>query len=285
MTAPGLNASIVETVSASFSNGTIIKSTVLGEMALVYNPTPGFESLSPTQNATIRLDNFALLEKVAANPILATTPPNSSTPGTYTVSIPQVTGKPHPAVAFKYQLHLDEPSLVAQSPVIVTPLWKIEPHQASVIVNYTLNPQFVFPDSTDASSITLKNVLLTISLSPYSAAKATSALTQPEGAFRKSTSTVYWKLPELTVETTNKRLLARFKIEGEGEAKPGIVEARWEAGGLGSKLGISVAEDGRISGEGDPFADEKKEDDNAGEENWKEVPVERRLISGRFIAE
>lgn len=288
MLLPGLNASIVETVNAWFNAGTITKSSMLGEMALVYNPTPGFETLSPTQTSTIRLDNFALLEKVAANPVLATPASNTSTPGIYTVSLPQITNKPHPAIAFKYQLHLDESSLPTHSPVMLTPNWKIEPNQASVIVNYALNPSFT--QTSNTGSITLKNVLLTISLSPTSSAKAISALMQPEGGFRKATSTVYWKLSELTVETKVKRLIARFKTEGEGEAMPGQVGARWEINGLGSGLGVSLNEEvGRGSGESDPFADEsgEKKDDGEGDGEgvWKEVRLERRLMSGKYVAE
>jgi hypothetical protein len=113
---------------------------------------------------------------------------------------------------------------------------------------------------------------------------------QPEGGFRKATSTVYWKLSELTVETKVKRLIARFKTEGEGEAMPGPVGARWEINGLGSGLGVSLNEEvGRGSGESDPFADEsgEKKDDGEGDGEgvWKEVRLERRLMSGKYVAE
>jgi hypothetical protein len=38
------------------------------------------------------------------------------------------------AVAFKYQVHLEEATLPSHAPMVLTPSWKIEPTQASVIL-------------------------------------------------------------------------------------------------------------------------------------------------------
>src|SRR5947209_7997007 len=51
----GLNASIVETVSTWFSDGTVNKSFVVGEVALAYNPTQPAADVE-----TIRLENIQM---------------------------------------------------------------------------------------------------------------------------------------------------------------------------------------------------------------------------------
>ncbi|KAL9576736.1 MAG: hypothetical protein Q9212_006857, partial [Teloschistes hypoglaucus] len=62
MTEPGLNASVVETVSAWFSAGQVTRAVVIGELALAHNNN---NPLSSNDNATetIRLENFPVLEK------------------------------------------------------------------------------------------------------------------------------------------------------------------------------------------------------------------------------
>ena len=80
------------------------------------------------------------------------------------------------------------------------------------------------------------------------------------------------------------KLLARFSTEGE--AKPGIVEMRWEitgdaTAGLGS--GLSLSQMGsKEEGGSDPFADESTSSSGGG--SWKEVPLQRKLISGKYIS-
>ena len=273
MRQPGLNASIAETVSATFEKSEVVKAVVIGELALQHNPS---ETTSSSGSENIRLENFPVLEKVAPNPTFISQIPSRS--GEYSVNVSQVS---RPSVAFKYQVHLEDTSLAAHAPVSITPAWKVEPTQASVILTYAFNPAFSSPAKR---SVSLKNVVVLIGVENV---KAVSCQSKPQGIFSKERSLIYWKLGDMTVDAyaeAPQKLLARFSTEGE--AKPGSVEMRWEisgdaAAGLGSGLGLSQM-GSKEEGGSDPFADESTLSSSAG--TWKEVPVHRRLISGKYIA-
>jgi F-BAR domain only protein len=290
---PGLNSSIVETVSTWFSEGTVSKSAIVGEVALAYNGAQ-----STPEKETLRLDNFQVLEKVAPNPSFVT-PATSEKgkekatteekAGEYSVAVSAIK-RPTPVVAFKYQLHLDPSNLSAYSPVLLTPTWHIQDTQASVILVYIVNPAFVVPDtlsSASTTSIILKNVLVSISLDPSAdAGKATSAMMAPQngGVFKRKQSTVVWKLPELIVTNEQQRLLARFVTTGP-KAGPGQVLARWELMGMtGSRLGVSVlGGTAKEKDPADPFADDGTAP-TSPTKVWNEVHTARKLMSGRYCA-
>ena len=272
---PGLNASIVETVSATFVQGNVTKAVVIGEMALQHNAADT-GTLPVSEN--IRLENFPVLEKVAPNPTFITQKPSTS--GEYSVNVSSAT---RPTVAFKYQVHLDDSSLAAHAPISLTPTWKIEPTQASVILIYAFNSAFVSPSQR---SVSLKNVTIFINIE---STKANSCQSKPPGIFSKEKSLIYWKIGDITLDgyaEAPQKLLARFNTDSE--AKAGNVEVRWEissehATGLGSGLSISQMAGAKDeSGGSDPFADESTS--VATSSNWKEVPLTRRMVSGRYIA-
>ncbi len=270
---PGLNASIVETVSAWFSQSGVTRSVVIGELALAHNPGGignhcGFEN--------IRLENFPVLEKVAPNPTFITQLPSRS--GDYSVNLSQI---PRTTVAFKYQVHLEESSLAAYAPITLVPNWKIEPTQASVIVNYSFNHAF----SSPKRSVALKNVTVIIN---FENTKALSCQSKPVGTFSKEKSTIYWKLGDVLLDghaELPQKLLARFSTESE--AKPGSVEVRWEISGedstgVGSGLSLSqMTGSGGDSGV-DPFADEGAAVGSPAA--WREVNVIRKVVSGKYVA-
>lgn len=270
MLQPGLNASIVETVSADFSQGQVTRSTVMGELALVFNR----REPSTVNSETIRLENFPVLEKVAPNPAFITQLPSRT--GEYSVDLSHIS---RTAIAFKYKVHLEESYLAAHVPIGLTPSWKIEPTQASVILHYAFNPAFASPMKR---SVTLHNVVVLINIENV---KALSCLSKPVGTFSKEKSTIYWKLGNITLDAyaeAPQKLLARFSTESE--AKAGIVEVRWEisgehTAGLGSGLGLSQMTG---SSAADPFADEGTGLGSGSA--WKDVTAIRKIVSGKYIA-
>ena len=283
MSQPGLNASTVETVSATFTQGEVTKAVVVGELALQYNASEG---ASPSSIENMRLENFPVLEKVAPNPTFITQKPSAS--GEYSVSLSQIS---RPTVAFKYQVHLDETNLAAHAPMSLTPTWRIEPAQASIILTYLFNPAFVSPATR---SVSLKNVTVAVAVEN---AKALSCQSKPAGIFAKDKSLIYWKLGDITLDgyaEAPQKLLARFTTDGE--AKAGSVEVKWEINGesasrLGSGLGVgtmsSIGKEEGAGGGSDPFADESAEKSATTPgtaAKWQEVPVTRRIISGKYVA-
>ena len=268
---PGLNASIIETVSAWFSNGQVTKATVIGEVALAYN---GSDDRPKAE--VIRLENFLVLEKVAPNPSFIEQVPSKS--GEYTLDLSQIA---RTSLAFKYQVHLEEASLATYAPVILTPVWKVEATQASVILHYSCNPAF----ASTQRKVSLQNVTVIINIDN---AKASTCLSKPTGNFSKEKNLIYWRLGDITIDgyaEGPQKLLARFTTDGE--AKAGKVEARWEingehAAGLGSGLGVSqkgAAEEGA-----DPFADDGTTAAGVGSGVYKEVAVVRKVVSGKYVA-
>lgn len=272
MTQQGLNASIVETVSASFTEEKVTRAFVIGELALAHNSS---ESTSPSGSESIRLENFPVLEKVAPNPTFITQAPSRS--GEYTVNLSQL---PRTTVAFKYQVHLDETSLASHAPVKPTSSWKVEPTQTSVMILYGFNSSFASPSGR---SVTLKNFTVLINIE---GTKTSSCMSKPVGTFSRDKAMMVWKLGEVVLDAyaaAPQKLLARFSTESE--ARPGAVEMHWEisgehAAGLGS--GLSISRLSKDEGGSDPFADEGTTSPSTAK--WMEVRLTRRIVSGKYIA-
>lgn len=292
---PGLNASIIETVSAWFSEGNVTKSFVVGELALAYNPVGEF----PSRSELIRLDNFPVLEKVAANPHFVTEAGESGTGeddkrGQYNVALSSIS-RSIPTVAFKYQVHIDASNISSYCPIIFNPAWNLEEFQASVIVAYSLNPSFTF--TVPVTSITIRNLVLTVGLDispedevtkqPREVARATGAAMYPNtgATFRRKQSAVVWKIPEFEVKAgEDGKFLARFTTTTSWPRK-GKVEARFEhrTADTGSRLGISVASADEHK-ESNPFADEITGASTKPSLKWREVPTVRKLVAGRYVS-
>jgi len=260
---PGLNASIIETVSVTWENGVATKGAVIGELALAHNAT---DTSKTANNETIRLDNFDRLEKVAPNPAFLAQLDGRS--GEYSLNLSHVA---RTQVAFKYQVSLPTSSADAYAPLHVQPAWKIEPNQTSVIVTYGLNPTF---GQRGISSLSLSNVTIVLYLGE-SGAKASSCLSKPVGTFAKERQCIYWQLGDITLSAgSQQKMLARFITEGE--AIKGRVEAKFEANGIdGSGLTVSAKGDA----EDDPFQDE---DAVAAAGIWKPVNGIKKLVSGTY---
>ena len=277
---PGLNASLVETVSAWFEQGNVTKAMVIGQVALAYNPID--LSAGPFGTESVRLENFPVLEKVAPNPAFIEQAPDS--PGNYTVDLAKITKT---SVAFHYQLHIENDNVAALAPLILSPLWKTETGQASAILNYSLNPNF---NLGGATSVTIRNLVLIVRLEPGS--KAISCQSKPSGTFSRDKSLIYWRLGDVTFPKDQPAQAIRVRFFTEGDAKPGNAEARWEISGeqtlrLGSGLGVSMSaplNETKQDGEADPFADT---DDNAPPASpaigWKPVATVKRIASGTYL--
>lgn len=274
---PGLNASLVETVSAWFEQGNVTKAMVIGQVALAFNPVDIAAGPFGTEN--IRLENFPVLEKVAPNPAFIEHTPEQ--PGNYTVDLSKITKT---SVAFHFQLHVDDDNLASLPPLILSPLWKTEPTQISAILNYSLNPKF---DLRGATSITVRNLILVIRLEPGT--KAISCQSKPSGTFSRDKALIYWRLGDVTLSREQPSPSIRVRFFTDGEGKPGNTEARWEISGeqsltLGSNLGVSIS--GALNDnkpEADPFADMDENAPPSPAVGWKPVATVKRIASGTYL--
>ena len=222
----------------------------------------------------IRLENFGQLDKVAPNQTFVSQS-SAERPGEYQLELAPVVGS-RPQVAFKYQVHLDTASMAKQAPLLLTPSWKVEPTQTSVILTYTLNPAFA------SSAITLHNVMLVLSLGDGSS-RAASCQSKPAGNFSKERNAIYWRIDELSIAPGKapEKVIARFSTP-EGTGTVGKAEARWELtdvdASIGSGLTLSASDGGNSS---DPFADEER----ATAASWRHVQGVRKLVSGTYQAQ
>lgn len=181
--------------------------------------------------------------------------------------------------------------------------------QASAIIYYSLNPAFASVAHPGSSPIpppqelTLKNASITVNLDVKpsaggdTGARALNAQMMPvQGTqFKKRSSAVVWKFPELVLKPTQERLLVRFMVENNGTAKRGGIDVKFEVPNtLASALGVerlaSATEAGSVTPAAqaaDPFADEaeaRRSADGAGGQRWLDVQSRKVLVSGKYCA-
>ena len=260
----GLCSSVIETVSAKIENGQSVHAALVGEVGLVYNTPTETKALTTER---LRLEKFPGLERIAPNPAFIT--PVAENEGEYLVDLSHIEKM---QAAFKYKVRVDEPG--SQTPMLVTPACRIEPKQLSIIVSYSLNPEFLLGDR---ESITLSNVMLALTAQ---GTRASGCLSKPVGTFVRDKGLIFWHLDDVTLRPSAapEKLLARFATESE--ASGGRVEVRWEianARGLGSRLDVQM--ESAAGNSTDPFADE-----DAMVASWRPVQGNKKLTSGSYVA-
>ncbi|KAK9784505.1 putative FCH domain-containing protein [Seiridium cardinale] len=268
---PGLNSSIMETISATFEGGQMSSVKVNGEIAFSFNPTD--PSGSQTHQA-IRVNNFSALEVIGPNRIfVANHTPDQ--PDQFTLDLSHL--RPNQAtVGFSYRLHVEPASPPTDHvPILLNPLWKPQGDKLGLLLQYKLNPAFKL-----SNTITLHNVVF---LATYEG-KASGAQTKPSGTHLKEKHLVYWRLGDITLDASQDwhKIVCRIIGEAGVEPKPGTVEARWEfspAGQLSDGITISRLEESKGKevelSDDDPFADAGASDN--GEGRWVDVPAVRRF--------
>ncbi|KAJ9150857.1 SAFF domain-containing protein [Pleurostoma richardsiae] len=290
MSALGLNSSIVESVSATFEDGTVKTAKISGEIAFAYNadgPAPAYE--------TIRINNFPALEVIGPNRIFVSNTPSEDEFTLDLAHLPPKAATP----AFTYRLHADDPAadLASHCPLVIKTAWKPLGDKLGLLLQYGLNPDCHLP-----RPVVLRNLFF---IATYENARASGVQTKPAGTHLKDKHIVFWKLGDVTLAEGAdwSKIVCRIIGAENAEPKPGHVEARWEythgtdAGGS-SIGGISVSRKAEGKGKGkavepetseedDPFADDtavaspRTKEDNA---TWADVPLARKLVSGRYEA-
>lgn len=290
---PGLNSSVIETISATFEGGQVKTSKVSGEIAFSFNPTdpsnthskfyrPGISSAADfrTAHQVIRVNNFPALDVIGPNRIFVSnhTPDQ---PDQFTLDLSHLR-QAQATVGFSYRLHVD-PELPPKDlvPVLLNPTWKPQGDKLGLLLQYKLNPTFKF-----GGSVTLRNVVF---LAAYNG-KASGAQTKPSGTHLKDRHLVYWRLGDVTLDASQdwQKIVCRIIGEAGVEPKAGTIEARWEYSyGSQTSNGISVSRLEERKGkevelnDDDPFADAGVSDKSEGA-RWVDVPAVKKLVSGKY---
>ncbi|KAI2624419.1 Muniscin C-terminal mu homology domain-containing protein [Hypoxylon sp. NC1633] len=276
---PGLNTSVLETVSATFENGEVKAVKVNGEIAFSYNAT---DASTLPSHLPIRINNFPSLEVVGPNRIFVTNDTVDHS-DQFTLDLSHIHKT---SVGFSYRLHMDSDVPSAENvPVLLSPAWKSQGDKLGLILQYKLNPAFKFqnPDS----GVQIHNLVLSVTYE----GKASGAQTKPSGTHLKEKHLVYWRLGDVTLSPDSdwQKIVCRIIGDQGVEPQPGTVEARWEVSlpeAIEGANAISVSrfEEGKGKevelSEDDPFAD----DTTSEEGKWIDLPAVRKLVSGKYVA-
>lgn len=206
------------------------------------------------------------------------------------------------APAFTYRVHSDDDTaLASHCPILLQPAWKPQGDKLGLLLQYKLNPDSVLP-----RPVTLSNVAF---IATYEGARASGVQTKPPGTHLKEKHIVYWRLGDITLTDDWSKIICRVIGEQNAEPQPGHVEVRWDYGVamspgdaetpvLGSAISVSrlvegkgkekAKEEGSEEDEDDPFADDKgplSPTSLKDSRTWVEVPLVRRLMSGKYEAQ
>ncbi|GAB0133065.1 hypothetical protein EsDP_00001481 [Epichloe bromicola] len=278
LTGSGLQSSIIETVSVVFQDGVVKSASIAGELAFVNNDA---ETSSEKTHETIRINNFDKLERIGPNRIFVQ---NASLdqPDQFALNLSHLSKT---SIAFSYKVFAEEsetPRLGQHAPILLKPVWKPQDDKLGLLLQYHVNPASSF-----AAPVTLHNVVL---VATYEG-KATGAQTKPSGTHLKDKHLVYWRLGDVTLTSDLQKIVCRV-VGADGVCPtPGHIEARWEYNASGSGegslggSGISISRlsendkgKGKEPGDEDPFADAA----SPARQAWVDVPVVRKLVSGKY---
>jgi hypothetical protein len=194
------------------------------------------------------------------------------------------------ATAFSYRVFAEDLEHLGQNaPLLLNPVWKPQGDKLGLLLQYNLNGASRFE-----SPVTLHNVVF---VATYEG-KASVAQTKPSGTHLKEKHIVYWRLGDVTLTDEVQKIVCRVVGVDGVPPTPGHVEARWEyavpveevAVG-GASISLSRLQEGKGKGkevaDDDPFADESQAaaaTAAASDDKWVDVPLARKIVSGRYEA-
>lgn len=241
--------------------------------------TRSLSILTRSGNETIRINNFPNLDKIGPNRIFVQNV--AGHPDQFILDLSHISKT---ATAFSYRVFAPEAdplSLGQNAPILLTPAWKPQGDKLGLLIQYQLNPNSRFE-----GPLLLKDVVF---IATYDG-KSTGCQTKPSGTHLKDRHIVYWRLGDIVLTNETQKLVCRIMGAEGVEPTPGHVEARWaytlpEGAVAGSGISISRLEEDKgkgkeIATEDDPFADEDSAAPSG--ERWIDVPVARKLVSGRY---
>lgn len=190
----GLSSSIAEVINASFKDGQLIKSQVVGEVAFNYNGNTSDPLVVTIPNSFDKvLVNKTFIEDLGQ--------------GKYKINPAFITSKT--LGGLKYLL---KPT---QVPVIIQQIWKFEPHQSSLMVSIR-----------STTPLVLENFVVSVALNHD--IEATSASSKPQGAFNKEKNRITWRYPLSLTLNGEERLIARFMTNGLGSEHESGVQIKFQ---------------------------------------------------------
>ncbi|KAK4048401.1 hypothetical protein OIV83_004747 [Microbotryomycetes sp. JL201] len=261
-TSPGLRAAFVETVNVLSKGGEPGRVMVTGEIMLSHRVDS--RSDTSTTGTRIRIANFEQFEKAAPNPAYLS--PMADSPGEYLI-LPSLARALKTVTVLKYQLHIAPGTESAIAPITVKALWKCEPGQTRVILNYSANASSALRRAGEQSpfgedeEVKLEHVQFVVPMS----APVTTFQAKPAATLSSDKTRLTFQIDPITIgapgDAANGKLLASLTTEGTAVPQP--VSVTWRSHGRTvSQVGIELTGPGLDSVE----------------------EVHRQTVSGKFLA-
>lgn len=251
----GLNASIAELINATFKDGTLTDSQLIGEIALNYVPNTVMNSSLPIE-INLKVPKATDFSKVMLNQAFL----ERVEPENFKINPQFIDGRTLGAIKYS----MKDPV----TPIVIHPVWRFEPHQASVV----LTLKFASTVPKDIKQLVLEDLVVFVSID---GAEVNSALSKPQGSFSKEKRRITWRFKEPLVlqQGGEERLIARFLTDGTGsESEKGvvakfIVHSGAEQSGVGSDISMEYQE----VDENNPFGG-----------SWNTVAATRTVAAGNY---
>ncbi|CAI4058525.1 hypothetical protein SUVZ_03G0910 [Saccharomyces uvarum] len=256
----GLNASIAEVLNASFKDGMLQSSQLIGEIALNYLPNSVMNTPIPI-GINLKIDNGANFEKVILNQAFI----ERVAPEEFKVNPSFIDSRTLGAIKYSIKAPV--------APIVIHPVWRFEPHQASVVLTVKMSTSL--PE--EISQITIEDLVVFVSID---GANATSALSKPQGSFSKEKKRITWRFKEPVVLQRNgegQRLIARFITD---------TLAHESAKGVITKFSISETDNTTMphsgAGSGISLTCQELDENNPFGGDWLDVNTKRTLTTGNY---
>ncbi|PWN34900.1 uncharacterized protein FA14DRAFT_160311 [Meira miltonrushii] len=262
--ASGLNGQITERVNVVTNGRTVSKIMVVGEVSISVRDIP---ASAPVH---LRIDDFEQLEKAAANPQFLKE--LSGKPGEYTLDLGAiarysggaggVAGSGRAAV-LKYQLHVPQHKAEQYVPLNISPQWRCEDNQTSILINYSSNSESRLVSAAQpVGGANIQDITMSVDIT---SSNVSNIMSKPNATYSADQKKLLWRLneplPVIGGSSAAQKALARFQVGNKSEIKP--IEVRWKIPGLSvSSLGLSLMQSDSVS-----FAS-----------------ISRQIVSGKYVA-
>jgi hypothetical protein len=211
--APGLRATMVETVNAIVRGGQVTRLQINGEIHLSLK-TSSSSSQGPIH---IRIADFERLEKIAPNPAFLAQVPEK--PGEYFLNAEILAGAPNAGkgtLLFRYQVHVPPGQEMSALPVLLEPAFRCSDGETRMILNYKRNPN----SSIHAN---LSNVTLVAAFAP--GPNVSNVQAKPAGGvWSPSSRQMKWTLGNVSEDG---KVIAKFISDPGAALSPQGVQASW----------------------------------------------------------
>jgi hypothetical protein len=254
-TAPGIRASVTETVHLLVKGGAVERIMLTGEVALSVKDV---DSTSPIH---LLVANHEHLEKSAPNAQYIEPVPSGQA-GEYRLDLEALrnAASSNPVLVLKYQCRVDPADASKYVPIELEPQWRCSPTKTDLLLNYKPNPASKFASPfepsfsvSSSSSSSPPSTLQEVSFLVPITSSVTALQSKPEGIWSPEKRRLLWKVGDidLAADDAGNKALARFVV-GE-ESRPQPIAVKWRiVGRLVSDFGLNL-----VGGGGDETSLEK----------------------------